>query len=62
MAPIWEWGNQLIISIQAVHNPVLDGFFNAVIFLGEWRRVVAVQAGQPGLTLQNSIFYVNFLV
>lgn len=35
MEPIWEWGNNLIVSIQTVHNPVLDGFFNIVTFLGE---------------------------
>ncbi|MFC1976204.1 phosphatase PAP2 family protein [Chloroflexota bacterium] len=35
MEPIWEWGNNIIVSIQAVHNPTLDGFFNAITFLGE---------------------------
>ena len=35
MEPIWEWGNNLIVSIQTVHNPVLDGFFNIITFLGE---------------------------
>jgi membrane-associated phospholipid phosphatase len=35
MEPIWQWGNNIIVSIQTVHNPVLDGFFNAVTFLGE---------------------------
>jgi membrane-associated phospholipid phosphatase len=35
MEPIWEWGNDVIVSIQAVHNPALDGFFNAITFLGE---------------------------
>ncbi|MBN1220277.1 MAG: phosphatase PAP2 family protein [Anaerolineae bacterium] len=35
MESIWEWGNNLIVSIQAVHNPILDGFFNMITFLGE---------------------------
>ena len=35
MEPIWQWGNNIIVSIQTVHNPALDGFFNAVTFLGE---------------------------
>lgn len=35
MEPLWNWGNQIIVSIQAVHDPVLDGFFNAITFLGE---------------------------
>ena len=35
MEPIWNWGNEIIVSIQAVHNPPLDGFFNAVTFMGE---------------------------
>jgi len=33
--PFWNWGNDIIVSIQAVHNPVLDGFFNAITFMGE---------------------------
>jgi len=33
--PLWNWGNDIIVSIQAVHNPVLDGFFNAITFMGE---------------------------
>ena len=35
MEPFWNWGNDIIVSIQAVHNPVLDGFFNAITFMGE---------------------------
>lgn len=35
METIWQWGNNLIVSIQAVHNPFLDGFFNTITFLGE---------------------------
>ena len=35
MEPLWNWGNDIIVSIQAVHNPMLDGFFNAVTFMGE---------------------------
>jgi membrane-associated phospholipid phosphatase len=33
--PLWNWGNEIIVSIQAVHNPALDGFFNALTFMGE---------------------------
>jgi len=33
--PLWNWGNDIIVSIQAVHNPALDGFFNAITFMGE---------------------------
>ncbi|RPJ54949.1 MAG: phosphatase PAP2 family protein [Dehalococcoidia bacterium] len=35
MEPIWNWGNNLIVTIQAVHNPILDGFFNVITFSGE---------------------------
>ncbi len=35
MEPIWNWGNQVIVSIQTIHNPALDGLFNAITFLGE---------------------------
>lgn len=35
MEPLWNWGNDIIVSIQAVHNPALDGFFNALTFMGE---------------------------
>jgi membrane-associated phospholipid phosphatase len=35
MEPLWNWGNDIIVSTQAVHNPVLDGFFNAITFMGE---------------------------
>ncbi len=35
MEPIWDWGNDVIVSIQAVHNPVLDSLFNVITFLGE---------------------------
>jgi membrane-associated phospholipid phosphatase len=33
--PIWDWGNNIIVAIQAVHNPALDSLFNAITFLGE---------------------------
>jgi membrane-associated phospholipid phosphatase len=35
MEPLWNWGNEIIIAIQTIHNPALDGFFNAVTFMGE---------------------------
>lgn len=35
MEPIWNWGNQFIVTIQTIHSPGLDAFFNAVTFLGE---------------------------
>jgi len=35
MEPLWNWGNDIIVSIQTVHNPVLDGFFNMLTFMGE---------------------------
>jgi membrane-associated phospholipid phosphatase len=35
MESVWAWGNNFIVTIQTVHNPVLDGFFNAITFLGE---------------------------
>jgi hypothetical protein len=35
MESLWHWGSGIIVFIQAVHNPVLDGFFNAVTFTGE---------------------------
>jgi membrane-associated phospholipid phosphatase len=35
MEPIWDWGNDVIVSIQAVHNPILDDIFNAITLLGE---------------------------
>ncbi|RME70771.1 MAG: phosphatase PAP2 family protein [Chloroflexi bacterium] len=35
MPPLWDWGNRLIVFIQAYHSPGLDAFFNGVTFLGE---------------------------
>jgi membrane-associated phospholipid phosphatase len=35
MEPVWNWGNDLIVSIQAIQSPVLHGLFNAITFLGE---------------------------
>jgi hypothetical protein len=54
MESLWHWGSGIIVFIQAVHNPVLDGFFNAVIFTGEAALLLK--------TLQNLRFYVNFLL
>ncbi len=34
MEEIWNWGAQLIVTIQAVHNPALDHFFNIITLLG----------------------------
>ena len=34
MGPILQWGIDLIISIQEVHGPVLDGFFRAITSMG----------------------------
>jgi membrane-associated phospholipid phosphatase len=34
MEEVWRWGADLIVSIQAVHNPVLDVLFNVITFLG----------------------------
>jgi membrane-associated phospholipid phosphatase len=35
MEPIWQWGLDLIRTIQLVHGPALDAVFKAVTFLGE---------------------------
>jgi membrane-associated phospholipid phosphatase len=35
MEPIWQWGLDLIRTVQLVHGPVLDGLFKAITFLGE---------------------------
>jgi membrane-associated phospholipid phosphatase len=35
MEGIWQWGINLIIVIQQVHGPVLDGIFRAITFTGE---------------------------
>jgi membrane-associated phospholipid phosphatase len=35
MEPIWQWGLDLIRTIQSVHGPVLDAVFKVVTFLGE---------------------------
>jgi len=34
MEPFWRWGADLIIAIQAIHNPLLDAFFNVITSLG----------------------------
>ena len=34
MGPIQQWGIDLIVSIQEVHGPVLDGFFRAITAMG----------------------------
>ena len=35
MEAIWQWGINLIIVIQQIHGPVLDGIFRAITFTGE---------------------------
>jgi len=35
MEPIWQWGIDLIHTVQLVHGPVLDAVFKAITFLGE---------------------------
>lgn len=35
MEPIWQWGLDFIRTVQLVHGPVLDTFFNAITCLGE---------------------------
>ncbi|MDY6878086.1 MAG: phosphatase PAP2 family protein [Chloroflexota bacterium] len=35
MEAIWQWGIDLIHTIQLVHGPTLDAIFKAVTFLGE---------------------------
>jgi len=34
MQEIWRWGADIILTLQAVHNPALDVFFNIVTVLG----------------------------
>jgi membrane-associated phospholipid phosphatase len=34
MEGIWRWGVEVIIAIQAIHTPMVDGFFNVVTSLG----------------------------
>jgi membrane-associated phospholipid phosphatase len=34
MEGIWRWGADIIIAIQAMHTPVVDGFFNIITSLG----------------------------
>lgn len=34
MQAIWHWGIDMIIGIQAIHNPALDAFFSVVTSLG----------------------------
>lgn len=35
MEAIWQWGIDLIHTIQLVHGPTLDAIFKAITFLGE---------------------------
>ncbi len=35
MEAVWQWGINIIIAIQQVHGPLLDGFFTAITFLGD---------------------------
>ena len=35
MEAIWQWGLELIRTIQLVHGPALDAIFEAITFLGE---------------------------
>ena len=35
MEAIWQWGLELIRTIQLVHGPTLDAIFKAITFLGE---------------------------
>jgi membrane-associated phospholipid phosphatase len=35
MEAIWQWGLELIRTVQLVHGPALDAIFEAITFLGE---------------------------
>lgn len=35
MEPIWQWGLDVIRTVQLVHGPVLDAVFKAITFMGE---------------------------
>ena len=35
MEAIWQWGINLIISIQQIHGPLLDNIFRGITFTGE---------------------------
>jgi len=35
MDAIWEWGLEVIRTIQQIHGPALDAFFKGVTFMGE---------------------------
>jgi len=35
MQPIWQWGLDLIRTIQLIHGPTLDAIFKAITFMGE---------------------------
>lgn len=35
MDAVWQWGIGLIVAIQTIHGPALDGIFRAISFLGE---------------------------
>ena len=35
MEALLQWGLDLILAIQQIHGPVLDGIFRAITFMGE---------------------------
>ena len=35
MEPIWQWGLDLIRTVQLIHGPTLDAIFKAITFMGE---------------------------
>jgi len=35
MEAIWQWGLSVIVAVQQVHGPLLDGIFRAITFLGD---------------------------
>lgn len=35
MEPLQQWGVDLVITIQQIHGPLLDGIFRAITFMGE---------------------------
>lgn len=35
MEAIWQWGLEIIRTVQQIHGPALDAFFKAVTFMGE---------------------------
>jgi undecaprenyl-diphosphatase len=44
MESIWNWGNALIVSIQTIHNPIIDSFFRAVTEMGSAMFILAAVA------------------